>query len=345
MSTSDLVDAIHSHAVAARFAEADPATADPEAMRALATCRAIGARMAAVSGGLVGRLADAGVEATDLRGDRPRQLHAARIRVSGPDDAHTARAVLADDGWGPHHDLSPGAERSRRHNTAELHLLRRDDVTSTLTIEYGEPLPADRWRRLLRPGTADWLSIDLPASLWWAYRMVRPVRLAASRIGLPTTATPEPFLSTPVELIGPLLELAGADEEDVVADLGCGDGRLVVAAAERLGCRAVGVERDPARAALARQRAATSPAADRIEIRTGDAATADLAGVTVVLMFLPIALVGRLLPDLLTRLGTGARVLAHEQSRLPPGITPPPAVTAPVIASESLTVAHVWTAP
>ena len=99
--------------------------------------------------------------------------------------------------------------------------------------------------------------VRLPRRTWPAYSLVRPVRLVLERVGLRRRHEDSlgPFLATPDSLIDPLLELAQVGPDDHVVDIGCGDGRLVVEAAARLGCRAVGIERSPELVDSARARA------------------------------------------------------------------------------------------
>ncbi|NIR35472.1 MAG: methyltransferase domain-containing protein, partial [Actinobacteria bacterium] len=80
-----------------------------------------------------------------------------------------------------------------------------------------------------------------------------------------------PFLSTPASLLEPLLEVADPGPDDVVVDLGCGDGRLVVAAASAFGCRSVGVESSETLARKAEASAAAAGLGSLVEIVHGDA--------------------------------------------------------------------------
>ena len=175
------------------------------------------------------------------------------------------------------------------------------------------------------------MTLRAPSSL--VTRIGRRLR----RIGRPD---PGPYLATPAELIPLLLDSAGVTSEDVVMDLGCGDGRIVIEAARRHGCRALGVELHPDLAALARRRASAAGLADLVTIRQGDAAAADVAGVTVVLAFLPMRLLESMLPPLLDRLAPGARVAVHEQAPLAGRLRPD--CSQPIIGPASVTVAHVW---
>jgi cyclopropane fatty-acyl-phospholipid synthase-like methyltransferase len=126
-------------------------------------------------------------------------------------------------------------------------------------------------------------------------------------------------------------------------DVGCGDGRVVVTAAEQIGCRAVGVERSVDLVERARRRATDAGVADRVEIVHGDGRSTDLADATVVFMFLSMRVVVDLVPATLQQLRPGARLVIHEQTRLPGTMNPKPDESAAVIADGAVTVAHRWT--
>lgn len=83
-----------------------------------------------------------------------------------------------------------------------------------------------------------------------------------------------------------MLELAGVRQDDVVYDLGCGDGRILVAAAKKYGCRAVGVDLDRLRVAESRANALKNGVADLITVKQMDALKVDLRPATVVTLYL-----------------------------------------------------------
>jgi SAM-dependent methyltransferase len=113
-----------------------------------------------------------------------------------------------------------------------------------------------------------------------------------------------------------MLKLATVKSGDVVYDLGCGDGRIVVAAARRArGVRAVGVDIDPRRIAEATDNARKAGVADRTRFIQQDLFEADLRDATVVTLYLLPSLNVRLRPKLLAELPPGARIV----SQIPPG--------------------------
>jgi SAM-dependent methyltransferase len=97
-----------------------------------------------------------------------------------------------------------------------------------------------------------------------------------------------------------------------VYDLGCGDGRIVVAAANRYGARGVGVDLDPRRVQEARGRAKAEGVESLVEFRVEDATATDLSGATVLTLYLLPESNELLRPVMETHLAVGARVVSHE---------------------------------
>jgi SAM-dependent methyltransferase len=119
------------------------------------------------------------------------------------------------------------------------------------------------------------------------------------------------YVPTPDEVVDGMLRLAGVGPEDVVFDLGSGDGRIVIRAAEGYRARGVGIEIDPALNDEARRKAAERGVADRVDFRQQNFFFADLREATVVTLYLGSALNRRLRPKLLRELSPGARVVSH----------------------------------
>jgi len=115
---------------------------------------------------------------------------------------------------------------------------------------------------------------------------------------------------TPPAVVRLMLDLARVGPGDVVYDLGCGDGRILVEAARR-GARAVGVDIDPVRVREARENARAAGVSDRVEVRLGDLFETDVRPATVVALFLWPDLNLRLRPRLLEQLRPGARVVSY----------------------------------
>jgi SAM-dependent methyltransferase len=119
------------------------------------------------------------------------------------------------------------------------------------------------------------------------------------------------YVPTPQPIVDKMLELAQVKKKDVVYDLGCGDGRIVVTAAKRYGARAVGFDIDPARITEAKQNVEKNGVGELVTIENKDIFTLDLSPASVVTLYLLPELNDRLLPQL-EKLGPGARVVSHD---------------------------------
>ena len=108
-----------------------------------------------------------------------------------------------------------------------------------------------------------------------------------------------------------MLELAAVGPRDVVYDLGCGDGRIVIEAARRYGARGVCVDIDPERIAEARNNAAAAGLVERITFRQEDLLVTELGRASVVTLFLSPDMNLRLRPRLQRELASGARIASH----------------------------------
>lgn len=138
--------------------------------------------------------------------------------------------------------------------------------------------------------------------------------LADNRVtdGIPLAFDPEvPYFPTPDQAVDAMLKLAGTGPNDVVYDLGCGDGRIVIAAAKFFGARAVGIEIDPSPLRMAVYSARRAGVGDRVRFVRGDLFEADIREATVVTLFLLENVNRRLLPKLLKELEPGTRIVAY----------------------------------
>ncbi len=119
------------------------------------------------------------------------------------------------------------------------------------------------------------------------------------------------FLPTPQEVVSAMLDLAKVTDEDVVYDLGSGDGRTPITAAKEHGARGVGVEFNPKLVALSRQNAEKAGVADRVRFINADLFQTDISEATVVTLYLLSSLNQKLLPKLQHELKPGTRIVSH----------------------------------
>jgi hypothetical protein len=154
-------------------------------------------------------------------------------------------------------------------------------------------------------------------------RLPVSVRIAAALVGCTAVMPPGGgeasapvkldviFVATDVETVNAMLMLGGVTRDDVVYDLGCGDGRIVIAAVKEFGARGVGVDLDHQRIREARASAVRAGVADRATFGVQDMFETDIKSATVVMLFLAPALNARQRPKLTSQLGPGSRIVSH----------------------------------
>jgi cyclopropane fatty-acyl-phospholipid synthase-like methyltransferase len=120
------------------------------------------------------------------------------------------------------------------------------------------------------------------------------------------------YIPSPPEVVQTMLELASIQPNDVLYDLGCGDGRIVIAAAQQFGIRAVGIDINPDRVREAQALAEAAGVGDRVTFRQGDLFTSTVEDATVVTLYLLPHLNTRLLPHLRQQLKPGTRIVSHD---------------------------------
>jgi len=169
-------------------------------------------------------------------------------------------------------------------------------------------------RALFTPSSGDWRHLQLPRSLFPLYYLVRPIRLAvqlsrrAFRRQPPTLA---PYVPSPAEVTIRMLGLAEVGSDDVVYDIGCGDGRLVIEAARHFGARGIGVDLDPRLIKQARANARRAGVESRVTLLEQDAESLDFSPATVVMLYLLPAANLRLRSRFQAQLRPGARIVSH----------------------------------
>ena len=139
------------------------------------------------------------------------------------------------------------------------------------------------------------------------------VLLAGAGAGQRPPRAPDIFFApTRQTIVDGMLRLAKVTAADVVYDLGSGDGRIVVIAAQKYGARGVGIEVDPKLVALSQELAVSSEVGDRVAFIQGDMFTSDISAATVVTLYLSESLNLDLEPKLRNELRKGTRIVSHQ---------------------------------
>jgi SAM-dependent methyltransferase len=134
---------------------------------------------------------------------------------------------------------------------------------------------------------------------------------AAGQSNQPAKIPEVPYVPTTEEGVKAMLKLADVKNTDIVYDLGCGDGRIVIAAAKNYGAHAVGIDIDPKRIAEAKENAHRAGVENLVRFEENDLFQADIHDATVVTLFLLSTVNQRLRPKLLQELKPGARVVSN----------------------------------
>ena len=132
---------------------------------------------------------------------------------------------------------------------------------------------------------------------------------------MPEPPSPRPdiaYIPTPLDAVEAMLQLAQVGPQDVLYDLGCGDGRLLIRAAQRWGTRGVGIDVDPTCLDAARSAAQQAGVDHLITLQQGNLYECDVSAATVVMLYLLPHLNLRLRPRLWQQLRSGARVVSHQ---------------------------------
>ncbi len=143
-------------------------------------------------------------------------------------------------------------------------------------------------------------------TLFWALAWLFPALASGEEIRLEV-----PFVPTPHEVVAEMIRMANVDTNDVVYDLGCGDGRIVIAAARERKARGVGIDKDPRRIEESMVNARIAGVERQVRFVEHDIFDADIRDATVVTMYLLQSVNLRLIPKFLRELRPGARIVSH----------------------------------
>lgn len=138
---------------------------------------------------------------------------------------------------------------------------------------------------------------------------------APAVLAQPVTETPRldvPFVPTPQDVVDRMLDLAKVGKDDVLYDLGCGDGRIVITAAKVRGARGTGIDLNPQRIAEAKENAKKAGVEGKVSFEVGDLFEADVSPATVVTLYLLPTVNLKLRPRLWKQLKVGTRVVSHD---------------------------------
>ena len=222
--------------------------------------------------------------------------------------------------------LPPSAAAFR--TDATLRNVTRQPIAYTIMPGPGARVPRTR---TLEVGAVDRLAADLPVEISFdngrrtTTYLVHPekpysfrydengiIKLYPGSHGREDAADLAPFVPTPPEVVARMLERAGIGSEDVVYDLGCGDGRMVIAAAKRFGARGVGVELDPALLEECRSGAKREGVEHLVRFVRQDAVKVRLTEATVVVLYLLPESLETLSPVFERDLAPGVRLVSHD---------------------------------
>ena len=120
------------------------------------------------------------------------------------------------------------------------------------------------------------------------------------------------FVPTPPETVDEMLRLANIKDNDVLYDLGSGDGRIPIRAAQVYGIRAIGIDIDPKMVAVADEAARQAGVSDKVQFRNEDLYRANFRDATIVTLYLSDVLNLKLRPKLLRELKPGTRIISHD---------------------------------
>ncbi len=148
--------------------------------------------------------------------------------------------------------------------------------------------------------------------IWFSGAVICLVLFGVMGLALSARTPDVHFIATPQYVVNEMLELAGTNQKDVVYDLGCGDGRVVITAAKKYGARGVGIDIDPERIRESRVNARKAGVDDRVAFHEQDLFATDISPATIVALYLLPELNLSLRSRLFKQLKPGTRILSHD---------------------------------
>jgi len=150
------------------------------------------------------------------------------------------------------------------------------------------------------------------------------------------------FVPTPFEVVEKMLEMADVQKGDVLYDLGCGDGRIVITAARKYGCTCVGYDIDPERVIQSMENVKKYKVEDRVRIEQRDVFELDLSGADVITIYLLESLNVKLIPQL-EKVKPGTRIVSHDFAMR--GVVTPDRSVSLTTGDNNHHTIHMWVAP
>jgi len=178
-------------------------------------------------------------------------------------------------------------------------------------------------------------------SLWYLGRDIPETEARSGDATLTARRPDVVYVPTPQEVVDRMLDLAEVSRDDTVYDLGCGDGRIVVTAARKYGCKAVGFDIDPRRVEESLTNVRRNKVEELAQIRREDIFKLDLSKASVVTLYLLPELNVKLIPQL-KKLKAGSRIVSHSFAMS--GVKPDKVIDVKTSGGSSHTV-YLWTTP
>lgn len=186
-------------------------------------------------------------------------------------------------------------------------------VQKTIAIGVIDRYPGDISLNIAFKRGTEWIRYKLDPGMPYSFRYDEnsDIELYDGSHGREDAVDLAPYVPTPAIVVDKMLKMAWVNKNDTVYDLGCGDGRIVISAAQQFGAKGVGIDLDEKLIAEARQKAKLAGVAGRIEFRAEDVTKSDLSQATVVTIYLLTESNELLRPLLEEQLRSGTRVVSH----------------------------------
>jgi len=277
-------------------------------------------------------------------------IHLAQIGMAGDKQEQRRQALISDDVWTGRiveklAELGL-AERTQIYVSGDQSFLattspavtragRRQDIAATILEEFGLDVSK------IEPPLAG-ISLTRADPRPPIQRGVEDEQQVVVEVKEPPRRPDVVYVPTPQKVVDVMLRLAQVKQSDVVYDLGCGDGRIVVTAAKRFGCRAFGYDIDPQRVTESRENVAKNDVGDLVTIEQKDIFTLDLGKADVVTLYLLPSLNVKLIPQL-EKLKPGSRIVSHDFDMK--GVRPDQVVTVETSDTYVSHTVYLWTCP